>query len=90
MAAAARPGTTEGARTHCYQQLGSTIPTTGVRLRGAEDDGNDDKSMSLHNATMDKEPGAGAASSLWTILAALALPLIFNTLLEQSQSALVN
>ena len=44
-----------------------------------------------HNAThtMDKEHGA-AASSLWTIVAALALPLIFNALLEQSQSALVN
>ena len=41
-----------------------------------------------HNAThtMDKESGAGAASSLWTILAAVALPLIFNALLEQSQS----
>ena len=44
-----------------------------------------------HNAThtMDKEHGA-TASSLWTILAAVALPLIFNALLEQSQSALVN
>ena len=38
---------------------------------------------------MDKEHGA-TASSLWTILAAVALPLIFNALLEQSQSALVN
>ena len=44
-----------------------------------------------HNAThtMDKEHGA-TASSLWTILAAVALPLIFQQLLEQSQSALVN
>ena len=44
-----------------------------------------------HNAThtMDKEHGA-TASSLWTILAAVALPLIFNALLEQSQSTLVN
>jgi len=44
-----------------------------------------------HNAThTDKEPGADAASSLWTILVAVALPLIFNALLEQSQTTLVN
>ena len=47
--------------------------------------------MSAHNSTqMDKEQGEAAASSLWTIVAALALPLIFNALLEQSQSTLVN